>query len=84
MYGKSVKCDKCGHTEFVPEFGSSFDSGFEGWIRLMVNRPVQFRWVTTLKSSSVADAVDLCSLGCAYDYLAYVTECIPQPQEAQS
>lgn len=89
MYGKSVKCDVCDRIEIVDEWitdrATFFDAGFEGWIRLTVNRPRDYGWnFREPKHATIVNSVDCCSISCAADYLRTVRDSVPADAEAQA
>lgn len=83
MYGKSVKCDVCERQEFINDFfvdrETFFDAGFEGWIRLTVNKPRDYGWsFRDPKFATTVNSVDCCSLDCARKYLYTVQATVPE------
>ena len=77
MYGKSVKCDKCGKIEMLPSFDGVFDAGFYGWIRMIVHAPKRWDYDTETSPnprSETIDSVDLCSIWCARTYLTVLDD----------
>ena len=84
MYGKAIKCDICQKIEYDPDHGGFFDLGFTGWIRITANRPRDYNWsFNEPKYSSVSEAVDVCSIFCARDFLSYVRDCVPADSQEQ-
>lgn len=89
MYGKAVKCDVCDRVEIINEYlndkATFFDAGFEGWIRLTVNKPRDYGWsFRDPKFADTVDSVDCCSISCARDFLNKVHETVPADQPAES
>ena len=87
MYGKSIKCDRCDRHDFINDYGNDratfFDAGFDGWIRLTVNKPRDYGWTfRDPKFATVVDSVDLCSISCAQDYLRDVRNTVPSDDVA--
>lgn len=80
MYGKSVQCDMCGRIELIDTWSNStvFDSGFNGWIRLSVNKPRDYEWVwRDPKYATAVGTADCCSISCARRYLSDVHDTVP-------
>lgn len=84
MYGKAVKCDVCDRIEIIRDFDLNttfFDAGFEGWIRMTVNKPRDYGWTyRDPKYATTVDSVDCCSIDCAQKFLRTVHSSIPLPE----
>ena len=68
-YGKAVKCDICERVEIIDDNMVSFMDGFDGWIRLAINKPRRYGWDTSGEKATVTDTFDCCSISCAQTVL---------------
>lgn len=88
MYGKSLKCDKCGYVEMMSEWPEhGLGEEFPGWIRLGINQPIMYEWLFKREEqarSLLNDSFDCCSIGCAQDMLRLAIDMIPSKQDAAS
>lgn len=88
MYGKSIKCDMCDHSEMLPSWPEhSLGEEFPGWIRISLNQPIMYTWYhkyDDAQHSLLTDAFDCCSIGCAQDVMRLAIDMIPTPQDAPS